>query len=227
MSDAITFLPPNATALERAAARRISRIDALPTPLRELWDPYACPTPVLPWLAFGFGVEEWNPAWTEEQRRNVIAQSIPIKQHKGTIGAVRNAVNVLGFGVRVQEWFSQIPRAAPYTYKLFLEIDQVGYTLAELRQLIAIVDRAKNLRSHLDVVMPIVTSRGPLVVGAVASTGVDMLVMDGTPKYADGGSAVDLLIDAAVNGGASTIAALDELDNILRVDMPANEWADA
>lgn len=224
MPEAASLLPPNSTTLERAAAQTTSRLDALPTPLREVWDPAACPVGVLPWLAYAFGVEDWSPQWTEAQRREVITQSIPLKRHRGTIGAVQAAINALGVTGRVQEWHRQIPAGAPYTYKLLLEVDQTGYSLEQLIQLLAIVERSKNLRSHLQTIIPSAIARSGLVVGAIASTGSQIDVSSGTPTYADGTPALDLLIDAALNGEASTIGAINALYLSLHSTMPANNY---
>lgn len=219
-----SLLPPNATLLERAASQISTRVDALPTPLRDIWAPATCPVAALPWLAYAFGVEDWSALWSEAQRRTIIEQSIPIKQHRGTIGAVQSAINVLGVSCRVQEWFRQIPAGAPYTYRLLLEVDQVGYSLAQLDQMIVMVERSKNLRSHLDKIIPSAVSRSRLVVAAVASTGIQIDVVTGTLAYADGSSAVDLQIDAAVNGEASTIGAINALSLSLHTTMPANNY---
>lgn len=224
MPDAATLLPPNVTTLESVAAQLTGRVDALPTPLRDLWDPAACPAGALSWLAYAFGVEDWSVEWTEAQRRAVITQSIPIKRHRGTVGAVQAAINALGVTGRVQEWHRQIPAGAPYTYRLLLEVDQTGYTLAQLDQLVQIVERSKNLRSHLDLILPSAVTRTSVVMAAVASTGSQVDVGSGTPTYSDGTPALDLLIDAAVNGEASTIGAINALYLSLHTTMPANNY---
>lgn len=220
-----SLLPPNATALERTASQISTRVDALPTPLRDVWNPSTCPGVALPWLAYAFGVEDWSTLWSDAQRRTIIEQSIPIKQHRGTIGAVQSAINVLGVSCRVQEWHRQIPVGAPYTYRLLLEVDQVGYSPAQLDQMVVMVERSKNLRSHLDKIIPSAVSRSRLVVAAVASTGHQIDVTASMLTYSDGSSAVDLQIDAAVNGEASTIGAINALYLSLHTTMPAiNYW---
>lgn len=224
MPDAATLLPPNVTTLESVAAQLTGRVDTLPTPLRDLWDPAACPAGALSWLAYAFGVEDWSVEWTEAQRRAVITKSIPVKRHRGTVGAVQAAINALGVTGRVQEWHRQIPAGAPFTYRLLLQVDQTGYTLAQLDQLVQIVERAKNLRSHLDTIIPSALSRSRLVVATVVSTGSQVDVTSGTPVYSDGTPALDLLIDAAVNGEASTLSAIDALHTSLHTTMPANNY---
>lgn len=219
MSDA-ALLPPNAATLERAIAEACAPIGSIPVPVRDAWSPENCPAHVLPWLAWAFGVEEWDAAWSDEQQRAAIAASIPVKRVKGTIGAVRDAIRALGASARVQEWFNQIPPAAPYTYRLHLEVDQIGYDLELLQRLLRVVARTKNLRSHLDTVLPSVTTRGPMVCAAAANTGHDIAVAYGAPTYSDGDPALDLLTDAALYGEADTIAGIDRLHVLLHETLP-------
>lgn len=222
MTSSVQLLPPNATALERAAAEASTRLDDLKTPLREIWDPARCPAEILPWLAYALGVEDWDSEWTEEQKRAVINQSIPIKQHRGTIGAVRDAIGVLGVDARVQEWFNQIPAGSPYTYRLLLDIRQSGFSKSQLAKALQLVDRAKNLRSHVDVITVGVQAGDGVVSGVLHSTGNDVAVQDGTVKYSDGVPALDLLIDAAVNGEPPLLSAIDAFYRCIHVTMPAN-----
>lgn len=93
-----TLLPPNATALERALASVIARISDVPVPIGDLWNPARCPAPLLPWLAWALSVDEWDNSWTEEVQRAVIAASVEIHRHKGTIWAMRHALVVAGYG---------------------------------------------------------------------------------------------------------------------------------
>lgn len=127
----------------------ISRIADVPVPLKDLWDPESCPAGLLPWLAWAFSVDEWDPNWNEDQQRSAVKASYSVHRYKGTIGSVKDALNALGLGVQVQEWFNQIPAGAPYTFKLLLEVNQYGVSLAQLNKVLAVVENAKNLRSHM------------------------------------------------------------------------------
>lgn len=166
-----TLLPSNATAYERAMEAATARLGDVPVPLRESWNPDTCPVPLLPWLASAFSVDAWNTDWTEAQKRQTIRDSVFVHRHKGTIGAVRGALASLGFGARIQEWFKQTPAGNPYTYRLLLEVSQVGIDQAGMLQVQDVVASTKNLRSHLDTVDVIVTTRTGPVIGGVASMG--------------------------------------------------------
>jgi phage tail P2-like protein len=173
MSD---LLPPNATSAERALAQTVGRISSIPTPVRDVWDPDTCPAPLLPWLAWAFSVDQWDSGWTETQKRDTIRAAVAVQRYKGTIGAVRDSIAALGIACQVQEWFNQSPPGAPYTFRLILDADQDGITLAQMAKLLDVVASGKNLRSHLDTVVPGVTSEARLYVGAVAQTGHEISV---------------------------------------------------
>ena len=215
-----TLLPPNSTRLEQAVALASGRVDEIPTTLRDLWDPAACPPHALPWLAWAFGVEDWEADWSEEQRRRVIDASIELKRHRGTIGAVHEAIASLGLTARVQEWFNQEPPGAPYTFLLLLEVEEIGYTQRQLARMLVMVERMKNLRAHLDRVLRSVRVRNPVRMLTVATTGHDIYVRPGA-RYSDDTPAIDLLIDATVNGEDATVTAIDRLHPILHRTMPA------
>src|SRR5688500_13103717 len=106
MSD---LLPINATPAERAMEGATSRLTDVPVPPRSMWDADTCPAALLPWLAWAFSVDEWDSSWSEAQKRASIRGSVEIHQHKGTIGAVRDAVAALGVPAQVQEWFNLSP----------------------------------------------------------------------------------------------------------------------
>ena len=92
------LLPPNMTALERAAADAIgARFDA-PVPIRDLWSPERCPAPLLPWLAWALSVDVWDAAWPEVTKRRAIADSLAIHRIKGSRASVERAVAAMDLG---------------------------------------------------------------------------------------------------------------------------------
>lgn len=165
------LLPPSATPQERALAETVARVSAVPTPARDLWNPDTCPIELLPWLAWAFSLDDWDVTWTEAQQRAAVKASYSVHRYKGTIGSVKDALNALGLGVQVQEWFNQIPAGAPYTYRLLLEVNQYGVSLDQLNKIQAAVENAKNLRSHMTSLDLTVASNSTVYIGAVALSG--------------------------------------------------------
>ncbi|PTE19376.1 phage tail protein I [Cereibacter changlensis JA139] len=110
-----TLLPPNATRAERAIARGIAAITGPAVPNAGLWSPATCPAALLPWLAWALSVDDWDPGWSESRRREVIAASVDLHRHKGTVGAIRRALRLAGYGDAAITEAWQLPRlgAAP------------------------------------------------------------------------------------------------------------------
>lgn len=208
-----TLLPPNATPLERAVATACIPATDLPVPLRDLWDPAACPAPLLPWLAWAWSVEYWDTSRMDEAaQRAAIAGSLDVKRHKGTAGAMRRAVEALGVEARVQEWFAQAPLGDPYTYRLHVDVTQSGVSLPQLQELVRVAQRTANLRSHLTDVTVTVTSEAAITWAAAACTGHEVSVAYVPPlAYSDGSPAFGLINDALLNGEDNTVAAIQAL----------------
>ncbi len=94
MSESI--LPPGATKLERSLEEVITA--ALEVPNDVLWNPALCPSELLPWLAHNVSVIAWEPEWSEDTKRAVIASSVEVHRRNGTIFAIREAMASQGFG---------------------------------------------------------------------------------------------------------------------------------
>lgn len=174
-----SLLPYNATPAELALDGATARISDVPVPLRTTWDPGTCSADLLPWLAWSFSVDEWSPAWSEQQKRDAIKNSATVHRYKGTIGAVKEAVAALGVACEVQEWFAQEPPGAPFTFQIALNGDQHPISQQQLQKLVSVVNSAKNLRSHLESVIPGVTTTASLTAAAVTVIGVELEVSFG------------------------------------------------
>jgi phage tail P2-like protein len=187
MSD---LLPPNATAAERAISGAVARIGDVPTPIRGVWDADTCPASLLPWLAWAFSVDQWDANWSDAQKRATIKTAVAVHRYKGTIGAVRDAITSLGINCQVQEWFNQVPEGEPYTFRLILDADQESITQSQLERLALVVSSSKNLRSHLDTIVPGATSVAALSLGAFSMTGHEIEVEFGGFNLVSNGMAI-------------------------------------
>lgn len=144
MSDT-SLLPPNATPQERALSLSIERAANLGDKIVTVWDPYTCPAEFLPWLAWSLSVDGWSSDWTEAQKRSAIASSISVLRHKGTFGALRRALQALGYEVVIDE-----NTGTAYTFRLRLDCSEKGTDNDDLfDEAERIANRVKNVRSHL------------------------------------------------------------------------------
>lgn len=147
------ILPPNSRPIERAIdAAGEARLQALAIEIRHLWNPALCPLSWLPVLAWTLGVENWRSDWPEETKRAVIAATPRIKRLKGTVAAVREAVQAVAGAapVRIIEWFRPGGSGVPLT--AIVDIDVTAGAPAQLpHDAIAAANAAKRESVHLSV----------------------------------------------------------------------------
>jgi phage tail P2-like protein len=166
------LLPPNATIQERAISLSVDRLPTVP--IKTLWTPATCPEAQLPWLAWALSVDEWDAAWPIETKREVIAASIEQHRKKGTVGALRRALQRLGYEVEIDE-----ATGVAYTFKIRVRIragESAGGSVSEdvLNRSIAIALRHKNARSFLsDTLYVADTDPAGLFVGGVTLSGLE------------------------------------------------------
>lgn len=205
----ISVLPWNATSQERALEAATARVSDVPVLVREQWSPATCPAAQLPWLAWAMSVDTWNADWTDEQKRAAIQASFEVHQRKGTAGAVKLALQALGFGTQVLEWFEQSPAGAPYTFEVEVEFTNSSLSMAALDEAETIALRTKNVRSHLTLVRGIARTDGDVIFAAATVGGesadvqpYQLTEVEGSGVYYLGAAAVsfefvDLLPEAA------------------------------
>ena len=158
-----SLLPPNASKLERAVEQATVRINGISVPIADMWDPDRCPVSVLPFLAWSWSVDNWDSNWSEAIKRQVVKSAIKVHRHKGTPGAVKDALSAIEVGATISEWFDY--GGDPYRFRIEVELEQRGLSEDETNTLRAIALATKNVRSHLDDMKIYLTSRsrGPFV----------------------------------------------------------------
>lgn len=151
MSDEInqSLLPPNASTLLRDLESVFGDSFDLPTLNRYVVNPDLAPAHILPWLAWALSVDDWSDSWPEQIRRNVIKASVEVHRKKGTIGALKKALEAFNYtNVKVEEWFEY--GADPYFFRVFFEVREPGFDVNILPQVQKVIESTKNARSHLE-----------------------------------------------------------------------------
>ncbi|MFB4342780.1 phage tail protein I [Pantoea sp. CS_6] len=174
-----SLLPPASSSLERRLAEACSGISGLDVPLRDLWNPAACPVWFLPYLAWSFSVDRWDEAWTETVKRRVVMDAFYIHQHKGTISAVRRVVEPFGFLIRVLEWWKT--GETPGTFRLDIGVQDQGITEETYQELERLISDAKPCSRHMLGMSINLQSGGPCFTGAASYDGDDLAVYPYTP----------------------------------------------
>lgn len=176
-----TLLPPSTNRTERNLATAGAQAQQLPIPLRSLWSPWTCPTHLLPYLAASWSVDYWDDKWPEAAKRQVIANSYFVHSRKGTIGAIRRAVEPLGFQIRVLEWWQDAPTATRGTFKLDVGVQDIGITEDMYQELERRISNAKSMTRHLTGLAISMETHGPLYVGAACYLGDELTIYPYTP----------------------------------------------
>jgi len=192
IADAPHLLPDNATPLEQELARATATIDALdPAVIETIWDAWACPAALLPWLAWALSIDVWDDAWPEVTKRQAIADSPYYHRIKGTRLAVEMALDLAGRPYDIVEWFEAVPTRRRGTAFVMFEapLDQIGPLLARVRRF---ADAAKpKSRAIFLAAGEIVPGEIPVGGGIVAD---ELITIE---PYAYAGEEVDGVIVAA------------------------------
>lgn len=183
-----SLLPPGASPLERRLAQSCSGISGLDVPLRELWNPDACPASFLPYLAWAFSVDRWDERWTESVKRRVVKDAFYIHQHKGTISAMRRVVEPFGYLIRVIEWWQSGEK--PGTFRLDIGVQDQGITEETYMELERLISDAKPCSRHMLGLSINLQTQGYIFAGAGCYVGETLTVYPYLPEAIEvGGSA--------------------------------------
>jgi len=166
-----SLLPPNATPLERNLAAAGAAIAEIPIPIRDIGDSATCPTAVLPFLAWERSVDRWDPDWPEATKRAVIDAAFLVHQRKGTVGAIRRAIEPLGYRVRLVPWYEMDPVGRRGTFAIQVEVGERGVAEDLHEEIARLIDDAKPLARHLTALTMQLETRGHLRIGGAPILG--------------------------------------------------------
>ena len=127
-------------------------------------------------LAAARSVDRWDENWPEATKRKVIANAPFVHRHKGTVGAIRRAVEPLGYLIRVLHWYQETPNAEPGTFKLDVGVLDTGITAEMYAELERLIDDAKGLTRHLTGLAISLETRGKAYLGAACYLGEELTI---------------------------------------------------
>lgn len=173
MSD-LSLLPANSKPLERELATLTTRIESIDVPFDLIWDADNCPVEYLPFLAYAWSVDEWNDAWSVDNQRAVIKNSIWVHQRKGTLSAIKRALAVIDYDTNVVEWFDKTPKGNPGTFSI--EVSPLTAVVTDsIAQIRAVVDAVKRLSAHYDIYYGTTVS-APIAAYAISAIGIEITI---------------------------------------------------
>lgn len=163
-----SLLPPNSSNAEKALEAAL-RMDVDLSAVGTLWDPATCPPAVLPFLAWGLAIAQWDPTWTEAEKRTAIAEAIPFHRRKGTRGIVEDVLARFNPLLEVAEWWEMNPKAAPHTFEVRAPANLIPASFLNAETVNAIirdVSSVKPLREHFNFVQVLEAQAGAYLTGA-------------------------------------------------------------
>ncbi|EGF1717876.1 phage tail protein I, partial [Escherichia coli] len=124
-----------------------------------------------------FSVDRWDRNWPEETKRQVIRDAWLIHRHKGTISALRRAIEPLGYLIRVSEWWEF--DGEPGTFKVDVGTLDSGVTEEMYLEMERLIADAKPASRHLIGLNIIQDIPGYLYTGGVVCDGDVITVYPG------------------------------------------------
>lgn len=189
-----SLLPPNATGLERALEAGV-RAGTVVTPVDVIDVAETCPADLLPWLAWGLSVDSWDGDWSEEDKRDAVANSLAFHRIKGTRLSVETVLARFDKLAELVEWHQVEPRRPPNTFDIVVPLVLADGTAPGGRRstaafadaIIREVSRVKPLREHMTLVQAL-TVAGAVGVQGVARAFIETrqdtaLVADTSPAW--------------------------------------------
>ena len=187
-----TLLPPSAGDWMRHTEAATARLSAITVALRTIWTPTACPVELLPYLAWALSVDRWDKDWPADKKIGAIQQSYWLHRRKGTRAAVRRVIEDMGFSASFAEWFDV--GDAPGTFRLEVDVNEVGITPKTLDELNRLISDAKPVSRHLARLTVASGARGNAWTGGAVFEGDAVTVYP--PGYVpDGGINYDGMFD--------------------------------
>lgn len=175
-----SLLPLNSVSLELAIEAATAETTQIP--LRTLYNPQTCPAHLLYHLAWAWSVDRWDENWSESVKRAAISASFYIHQHKGTIGAIRRAVEPLGYLIDVEEWWQMAPLGTPGTFALKVGVLDTGITEEMYQELTFLIDDAKPVSRHMLELAISLETTGRFYIGVSVSEGDEIDVYPPVPR---------------------------------------------
>lgn len=164
-----SLLPTSSGNWLRYTEAGTARLSAITVALRTLWTPTACPVDLLPYLAWALSVDRWDRDWPAERKIAAIQKSYWLHRRKGTRAAVRRVVEDMGFSATFAEWFDVGDE--PGTFRLEVDVNEVGLTQKTLSELNRLIDDAKPVSRHMAQFNIAAKVKGDIHIGSASFAG--------------------------------------------------------
>ncbi len=200
-----SFKSQELKSLDNVAETLLGDIKVQLEKIKTLANPMSIDVEYLPQLAYAFKADFWSPILDEQNKRELIQNSIILHKHKGTIFALKKVFEALNISAEVLEWNSY--GGEPYHFKIDLSLEDKEVTPAVQDELLKFIEIYKNARSHLEELVlsySTQTSCG-FASGAIGETSINAIPLEGYEESMLG----NIYISAGVIGEASATAVME------------------
>ena len=120
-------------------------------------------------LAMGYDVRPWRDSWSVALKRSAVKANIINKRKRGTLAAVKAAVESLGSAVRIVSWYEKDPPGTPGTFTIYVALNiSEGLVAADMQEDIQLViDEVKPFSRHYEFILQMSLAGGIGVYGCV------------------------------------------------------------
>lgn len=106
-------------------------------------------------MAAAWDASVWRQSWPLQIKRSVLNNVILEKRKRGTLGAVKKAIETIASFTSLTEWWQETPKGTPHTFKVIASLNNYdGVLESDLQEdLFGLIDDAKPVRSHYDFIL--------------------------------------------------------------------------
>lgn len=106
-------------------------------------------------MAAEWDASVWRQSWPIQIKRRILNNVILEKRKRGTLGAVKKAIETIASFTSLTEWWQETPKGTPHTFKVIASLNNYeGVLESDLQEdLFGLIDDAKPVRSHYDFIL--------------------------------------------------------------------------
>lgn len=106
-------------------------------------------------MAAAWDASVWRQSWPIQIKRRILNNVILEKRKRGTLGAVKKAIETIASFTSLTEWWQETPKGTPHTFKVIASLNNYeGVLESDLQEdLFGLIDDAKPVRSHYDFIL--------------------------------------------------------------------------
>ena len=106
-------------------------------------------------MAAAWDASVWRQSGPIQIKRRILNNVILEKRKRGTLGAVKKAIETIASFTSLTEWWQETPKGTPHTFKVIASLNNYeGVLESDLQEdLFGLIDDAKPVRSHYDFIL--------------------------------------------------------------------------